>query len=77
MEKDFRLFVKNLPLNINELKIQNIFEQHVNVKKIDLKEKEDLDEKLQKFAFINVFTTDKQLRECKIFFFLLIIFLTC
>ena len=65
MEKDFRLFVKNLPLNAEESKLKELFENYVTVNKIDLKEKKDLDNKVNKFAFINVTTTEKDLHKCK------------
>ncbi|XP_014204395.1 nucleolar protein 8 [Copidosoma floridanum] len=64
MEKDNRLIVKNLPTNITEAQIQDLFGQHVTVKKIDLKEKKDLENKIHKFAFVYISTTEKQLHNC-------------
>lgn len=66
MEKDYRLFVKNLPLNIDDDGVRKILHKFVTIKKIDLKEKKDLNNKINKFAFVNVTTTDKGLHECKL-----------
>lgn len=65
MEKEHRLFVKNLPLNINEAKVEELFGKYLTLKNIDLKEKKDIHDKINKFAFINVTATDKQLNTCK------------
>lgn len=65
MEKDHRLFIKNLPLNISETRIREIFGKYVTINNIDLKEKKDLDDRINKFAFINVTTTDTKLHTCK------------
>lgn len=67
MEKDYRLFVKNLPLNITEARIKELFEKYATIKNIDLKENKNLDDKINKFAFVNVTTTDKNLHTCKLF----------
>lgn len=65
MERDFRLFVKNLPINITKERIKELFEKHLTVNKVDLKEKKDFDDKVNKFSFINVTATDKSLNSCE------------
>ncbi|XP_031788053.1 probable RNA-binding protein CG14230 isoform X1 [Nasonia vitripennis] len=64
MEKDFRLFIKNLPLNITEARIKELLGKYATIKNIDLKDKKSLDDQINKFAFVNVTTSDKNLHAC-------------
>lgn len=66
MERDFRLFVKNLPVDITENRIKELLEKHVTVNKVDLKEKKDFNDQVNRFSFVNVTATDKKLNLCKL-----------
>lgn len=65
MERKFRLFLKNLPPNANDAKVKELLGQYVTLHDIDIKEKKDAQDNVNKFAFINVTTTDQDLNNCK------------
>jgi RNA recognition motif-containing protein len=65
MEKTCRLIVKNLPLSINDSKLKKLFQEYVTINNVDLKEKKNIDNNTNKFAFISVSTTDQNLQTCK------------
>ncbi|XP_011501845.1 PREDICTED: probable RNA-binding protein CG14230 [Ceratosolen solmsi marchali] len=64
MEKNHRLILKNLPLNINNEKIEKLLKDYVIINNIDLKEKTNIDESTKKFAFVNICSTDQNLQTC-------------
>ncbi|KAJ8681544.1 hypothetical protein QAD02_017336 [Eretmocerus hayati] len=64
MEKDFRLFIKNLPAGTSESDVRDSICKYINIKSIDLKEKKNFKEETNRFAFIYVTSTDRELQEC-------------
>lgn len=64
-EKDHRLILKNLSLRVTSSKLEEIFGKYGSVKNVDLKEKNDIDNKKNKFAFVTISTNHRQLNECK------------
>ncbi|XP_012271866.1 probable RNA-binding protein CG14230 [Orussus abietinus] len=61
---DFRLILKNLPVDASEKEIRQLFEKYGTVKGVDIKEKMDFQDNKIKFAFINIVTEHKKLNSC-------------
>ncbi|XP_048508912.1 nucleolar protein 8 isoform X2 [Athalia rosae] len=64
MEKNHRLFLRNLPANVTNSDIEENFKNHGTVAKIEIKEKANALGTNHKFAFVNITTTDKKLNTC-------------
>lgn len=63
MEKNYRLFLRNLPIDVDCENLQNFFAEYGKVTKIDVKEKIQSDG--GKIAFINLTSTDSRLNTCE------------
>ncbi|XP_015595235.1 probable RNA-binding protein CG14230 [Cephus cinctus] len=65
MEKSYRLYLKNLPYEVNENEVKSLFEDYGTVVNVDIKEKKDVEENCEsKFAFVVILATDKNLNAC-------------
>ena len=67
MEKSYRLILKNLSPSINDDNILELFKKFGDVEKVDLKEKQDVwdSNKINRFAFVTIKTSDRNLHTCK------------
>lgn len=64
MEKNHRLFLRNLPPTVTKNDIEEKFKNHGTVTGIDIKDKPNAIDSESKFAFVNIDTTDKKLNTC-------------
>lgn len=67
MEKSYRLILKNLSSSVNDEKISELFNKFGKVEKVDVKEKKDAweSDKINRFAFVTISTSDKNLNTCE------------
>ncbi|XP_033214137.1 probable RNA-binding protein CG14230 isoform X2 [Belonocnema kinseyi] len=66
MEKSYRLILKNLSSSVKDEKISELFSIFGKVEKVELKEKKDAweSDKINRFAFVTINTSDKNLNTC-------------
>ena len=76
MEKSYRLILKNLSPSVNSDKISELFTKFGKVENVDLKERKNAweDDKINRFAFVIINATDRNLNTCEHFIYYLLIF---
>lgn len=66
MEKNHRLFLRNLSKNVTNNEINEVFKNYGDITNIEIKEKADANfGNVNKFAFVNITTSERKLNTCK------------